>query len=1361
VSASFTLRGFRKVALGLAASLIVGLLPGAASAQWGLTRMRGDMSSAMRTGMRSGMRTGMRSGMRSGMRASMTDDAEPAGRQGRDRTSVLIQRYTRILRGDPRETFAFQRLMDLYRERDGNVDTLARELSEQIAADEEAFAPRMLLGHVYKAQNRSDEAQQLYQQAATLRPDEPAPQLSLARIALSNGDRASARQAFDAALEHTREQQAQREILRELGAIALDAEDFDAAQEYYERLARGAGTSIYLRTEFARALGERNHHERAITEYRRVIASMRGDNRVLPPILKDLGQALLDAGETDEAVETLNRALRLAGRSSGVRREIYDVIVEAYRRSDRLPELAERLAEDGRRDFDAVELLGRIHDELGNEDEALEAYRRALRLNARHIDTRVRIVQLLSRSGRIEDVIGEYRELVRVAPREPRFVVELAQLLMQVGRREEALRLADETSRRHARDAGVHQALAELFARWGEDDRATREIGILVRIDPRDPGHLIALGEQQLDEGDEQAALATWRRILAVDSDRGRAHATLGGVLADHDLLDLAEEHYRRAVEADEERIEYVRGLANVLERPRQGERADQRRERDAEAVRWWSRVLEVTEDRAARREARQRIVGIWSRRGELAARMGEWQRAMQAQPPDADAGRFLAEAYLRQRPRDVARAESTLERVVALEPGDVESLLALERVRTARGDLPAAIEVLRRLVEADPRRAPRYLQRMAEHAHALYRDEDAIEFAAEAVQRTPDDAEGHRRLGDLYRARQDMDRAIASYRRAIELNDRLFATYFDLAELHLARGEHEEGDRLYRGVLRSCPDDDLVARAGRASIQIHLGAGTLEDLERDLLPLALGQPRRPIFRKLVVELYDSLTAPMIQAAAGRGAEAREAREELDRLGTRAIKPLLEALADPDPAQKRIAVDVLGHLGNENAAGPLLAMAEGEAPVELRARALAGAGAVADPSLAPRFATLASGHERRLRGVAAWGLARIAAGPAVPAMRELLGQGDPTVRAYAALGLGRADERRSLDRLERLLREDRSPYVQAAAAWSLGRLGGAEHVNVLVAALRGRGGLVSRAATEALGRIVGAQEGGAEEARGALAEALFDPDPVLRESAAAALAAVDQDDVRFPVPSGTEIAGYLALLLDPGHESAPADLGPLRTALASAASDALHGPVERVLTALEVLAPIGSAPVGLGPLTATIESWPEAERSAAQRELAALAQGLTADLVGAMSHPEPGVREAAARRLALLDGDAAAGALVDALQDDAPSVQRAALAALGRPHRDHAGLVDRVGRIASSHGDWSARLRAVETLGRLGDPAAAAVLEGRLRGDDYAFVREAAATALGTLETSDAVLRAAAEGDPEARVRAAARAALP
>jgi HEAT repeat protein/tetratricopeptide (TPR) repeat protein len=864
-----------------------------------------------------------------------------------------------------------------------------------------------------------------------------------------------------------------------------------------------------------------------------------------------------------------------------------------------------------------------------------------------------------------------------------------------------------------------------------------------VRIDSQDPAHLIALGGQQLAEGRRDEAVATFRRILGVVRDRGEAHGMLAGVFADHDMLDLAEAEYRKASEADPDDLRHLRGLAGVLERAREGESIGDRQRRDLEAIETWQKVVALSgDDRPARREARRRIVGIWERRHQLRQRVAEWERAFAATPPDVEAGRFLAEARLRGRPPDTAAAAAILARISELEPGDVETLLALERTRTAQGDRVGAIDALRRLALADARRAPQYLQRMAEHAHALYRDDEAVRYAEEAVRRTPDDAEAHRRLGDLYRARQDTEHAVSSYQRAIELNDRLFATYFELAEIHVAAGRAAEADRLYREVLRLCPDDDLVSRAGRASMQVHLGAGTLETLERELLPLALSNPRRPIFRRMLVELYDGLTAPWLQDLNHPDrARAEAARAHLDRLGNRALKPLLEALADDDPTQRRIAIDVLGYLRNENAAGPLLAAAEADGPLDLRLRALSGAGALSGEALLTRYEAIARGPERRLQAVATWAIARIGGRRAVPTLRALLTHGDPDVRAFAILGLGHAHDRASTDALGHLLTADRSRVVQAATAWALGLIGDADDIAILALALERGDPKVRAAAALALGRI------GRAPARAALADALFNADPGERTAAIAALARMSEErpDETLELPllgSRTSASTYLELLLRVPQASTVVLDGEMSEVFEAAANKALGGPVERVTAALRLLTGRGAAQlVVIG--------------SDAGRDR--LLETLGPKVLEAGDHPSAEVRVLAVEVAAELGTQEAGSLLARRLDDDDPRVVRAVLGCVGIAQRSE-HVVDRIEAIARGHRDWAMRLAAVEALGRVDPEGATDTLAGIVERDDFAFVREAAVLALGRAanERARAALERVVARDAEAHVRAAA-----
>ena len=315
---------------------------------------------------------------------------------------------------------------------------------------------------------------------------------------------------------------------------------------------------------------------------------------------------------------------------------------------------------------------------------------------------------------------------------------------------------------------------------------------------------------------------------------------------------------------------------------------------------------------------------------------------------------------------------------------------------------------MLEKLVVVDPKRARELYQRMAQYAVQIYRDDDAVKYAARAVELNPEDAEGHRRLGEMYRQRQDPERAAKEFREAIVKNERLYPVYFELAELRMAKGtpaDIDEADRLYRRVLRSAPDEELVARAARASMQINLGRGTLESLESDLLPLTIAHQDKAIYRRLLVEIYGTLTYPLVQKVrAGNPDEAKAARSELAKIGARAVKPLLDALSDPDEGQQRIAIDALAYVENKNAGPALFAYATGTADLGLRTRAMTACGALRDTSLLPRYAALlfpkTAGEGVPTDAVAtaaAFSVARLETPSASPYLRRLIEKGTPEI----------------------------------------------------------------------------------------------------------------------------------------------------------------------------------------------------------------------------------------------------------------------------------------------------------------------------------------------------------------------------
>lgn len=1294
--------------------------------------------------------------------------------------SVLIERYTKIVLRQPGDVFPLQRLAQLYRDKDGNLNELVKDFEARAAQPgAEQYAATVTLAGVYKLDGRAEDAIATYERAIALKSNDPVALVALARLLQDRGEIAASRKRYEQALALQTVAADKEQTLRTLMTLALDAKDWDAAKGFHRELVKMQPQSLFVKAELGRELFQRAEYEKAEVEFEELVNAAAGDNRALAPALKDLGRAQVKAHKNQEALATLKRALQTAGQEAAVRAEIYETITEIYRADQQLPILIKQIEDERPSDFQRLALLGALYEETGDSAKALETYKKALAVNPRHIDLRLKMIRVLQSQGELDKAIAEYEALIRAAPNNPQFVFEQCEALMQRGDRARALKLLTELEARGQNDEEILSRLADFYGRIGDNDRSLKVLTRLSSIGTNDPGHLVDLGDRYFQDGNAQLAIQTWRRILTTVTPRARALAALGDVYIEHDMLQDALSSFREAVQLEPQNLTYKKQLASALERSKSYKEARQ----------IWQELAEKAKangDKLLAREARSRIVTLWGFERILEAQIGPLRQRFNANPPDIEAGRMLAEVqvHLRSNPHALADAEATLRRVISLAPGDTESYLALERILVQRSKLQDAIAVLEKLVAVDPKSARHLYQRMAQYALQLYRDDDAIKYAARAVELNPDDAEGHHKLGDMYRKKHDIDRAIAEFRAAIARNDRLFIVYLDLADLLLSKGENDEADRLFRRVIRGAPDEELVSRAARLSMQINLGKGTLESLEQELLPLAIGNPQKKVYRRLLVEVYGNLTFALVQRVKhGSGKDAEEARAALQRIGGRAVKPLLDALADGDAGQQRVAIDVLGYVQNKNASAALFAFATGQADTSLRTRAMLACGALRDAALLPKYEALlfpkvgSDGEAMASDSVAraaSWAVAKLGDKRAIPLLRRIAQNGTPDMRAFAVLGLGALKDKSSVPLLAHTARSlEAGTPARAAAAYALGEVGAESEVTSLVTIAEGTEALPRQMAILALARM-GAPRGeppGGKAALGAMADALFagegegaralKAESSLRQAALASLvllATKGAADTRVePIPAPDDDVDAEASLerLVPRDLSAKdraATLVVFADVLQRAASSALATSTSRARAVLDAM---GVREGAFEPFIAASEEGPDLV--AARAKVKEIAAALEPSVVALSRHPDPGIRTKAIVLLARSKSDAASAAIAQAVTDPNENVQRVALASIGQ-HADQKSVAA-VAKVMRTHESWAMRVLAAQALGRLGAAGAGAEAARQLKEaatkEPYALVREAALVALAGYDRAEAMQLAAhmAANDAEPRVR--------
>jgi tetratricopeptide (TPR) repeat protein len=556
--------------------------------------------------------------------------------------AVLIKRYTSILLRSPEAAFPLQKLSELYRKRDGKLDALVTDFEKRAAvAGPDQLHAKLALAAIYQKAHRDDDARRLLQQAAEESPKLATPHLMLADLARRKSDPTTARSELEAARPLVKQRIDRERITRELMLLCVELEDLAAARRYHGELVRFAGGSLFVKKELGNALLARRKFAEAEKEFRAIVKSSGGDNRALAPALRDLGKALAKQKKLDEALKVLKRARRVAGSQAGIRAEILHLLTEVFREQGKLVELIAVLEAERGRDFQRLATIGSLYEETGQVAKAIATYRKALRLDGKNVDVRVKLVHLLQTAALLDEAIKEYERLIKAAPNNADFVFELAETMIQRGDRDKALKLVSDLERRTSREADILAAVADFYERIEEHKRALKVFERLSKMPGHDPQYVIDLGDRYFQQGDTKRALATWAKIRAMVPNRARASSILGEVYLEHDMSDKAIASFKEAIRLAPKKVRYRKQLAGALERTAGGKRNSTLRYR--ESLRMWEQILaEAGDDAMLEREARTHIVSLWSILRQLPGKVAPLRAKLNAKPPDLKAGRLL-----------------------------------------------------------------------------------------------------------------------------------------------------------------------------------------------------------------------------------------------------------------------------------------------------------------------------------------------------------------------------------------------------------------------------------------------------------------------------------------------------------------------------------------------------------------------------------------------------------------------------------------------------------------------------------------------------------------------------------------------
>ena len=681
---------------------------------------------------------------------------------GSARQREIMRRYKSLLERNPTEGLAFKKLVEMSGGGAG-LDRLIEEYQDKTKAQPERLNYWLILGHLLRQREDYEAAAAAYEEAVALDKDSALAHLGRgkARLMLQQNEEATA--DFERALELESERSRKQEILRKLADLAFAQRKWEQAQSYYGRLIELDPRNEFLRLEYAEVLVKHKRYAEALAQYEELLELAGRDTKARATTLRDMGDLYEQMGEDKEAIATYEKAMRYVRPGNWLYRELQQRVIGVYRRADRLEEYLEQKEKQWRRpNYDQAMLLAGIYDELGREEQAYDKYERASRLRRRAVDPRLKMIQILQRRADIDGVIDAYESLIRVAPRQARFQFDLARVHARNGDRDAAERLLGRIRRRFRRDTDVLVTLADTYMRLGMKDEALGVYKQLVRAEPRNESFITSLGEYYYQAGESAKAAETWERLLRSELPRPRAHAQLGLLFVEHNMIEEGIRHYERARELAPDDRDIQRGLALAYELGRRWDKA---------VATWRALMDDEGAPAPVVEEARGRIITLYKRQNRLRSKMREFTERFRADPPDLEAGFFLAEAYVKL--GEPGRAERIWRTIIdadgVVDAQDIPALVALEQIHVQRAEHAEAIEVLRKLAELRPARAREYYHRIAELSLKTYEDDQAVRYARLALKQNPNDANAHARLAEVYAEMQRVDDAIEEYRVALD----------------------------------------------------------------------------------------------------------------------------------------------------------------------------------------------------------------------------------------------------------------------------------------------------------------------------------------------------------------------------------------------------------------------------------------------------------------------------------------------------------------------------------------------------------------------------------------------------------------
>jgi protein O-mannosyl-transferase len=319
----------------------------------------------------------------------------------------------------------------------------------------------------------------------------------------------------------------------------------------------------------------------------------------------NLGNALLQKGQVDEALEQFQKAL-------GINPNYVD----------------------------AHSNLGAALFQKGQVDDAVAQYQKALEINPNYAQANYNLGLALFRKGRVDDAVAKYKKAVEINPYYPEAHNNLGNALLQKGQVDEALEQFQKALEINPNYVDAHSNLGVALFQKGQVDDAVAKYKKALEINPNYLDAHYNLGIALFQKGQLDETIAQFQKAVEINPDYVDAHYNLGNALFQKGQPDEAIEQFQKALGINPN---YVKAHSNL------GVALFRKGELD-EAIAQFQKAVEINPDSFA---IHYNLGNALFQKGQLDEAITQFQEVLRLKPdfsPAQDNLAKAAQALVRQR---------------------------------------------------------------------------------------------------------------------------------------------------------------------------------------------------------------------------------------------------------------------------------------------------------------------------------------------------------------------------------------------------------------------------------------------------------------------------------------------------------------------------------------------------------------------------------------------------------------------------------------------------------------------------------------------------------------------------------------